>query len=75
MPPKTQVAPQNFSDVLLAIDNQNEKAENDLLNHKREHAHKIKSEINIIGNIQKISKNPLKERNTKSFNDNSNSNK
>ena len=43
MPPKTQVAPQNFSDVLLAIDNQNEKAENDLLNHKREHAHKIKS--------------------------------
>ena len=75
MPPKTQVAPQNFSDVLLAIDNQNEKAENDLLNHKREHAHKIKSEINIIGNIQKIQKNPLKERNTKSIYDNSNINK
>ena len=75
MPPKTQVAPQNFSDVLLAIDNQNEKAENDLLNHKREHAHKIKSEINIIGNIQKISKNPLKEKNTKSIYDNNNTNK
>ena len=35
-------------------------------------AHKIKSEINIVGNIEKLSKKPLKEINTKSSYDNTN---
>ena len=75
MPPKVQLPPQNFSEVLSAIDNQNDKSENDLLSQKRERAHKIKSEINIVGAIEKLSKKPIKERNNKSYYDNSNNNK
>ena len=72
MPPKVQLPPQNFSEVLSAIDNQNDKSELHLLSQKRERAHKIKSEINIVGNIEKIQKNPLKEQKAKSHYDNSN---
>ena len=74
MPPKIQPPPQNFSEVLSAIDNQNEKSELNLLSQKRDRAHKIKSEINIVGNIEKLSKKPLKEINTKSSYDNTNTN-
>ena len=71
MPPKIQLPPQNFSEVLSAIDNQKETIEKNLLSLKRDRMHKtIKTEVNIIGNIDKLNKNPNKEINNKYNNDN-----
>ena len=66
MPPKIQLPPQNFSEVLSAIDNQKETIEKNLLSLKRDRMHKtIKTEVNIIGNIDKLNKNTNKEINNK----------
>ena len=75
MPPKIQLPPQNFSEVLNAVDNQNDKIEHNLLSQKRDRAHKIKSEVNIVSNIEKMQKKPIKERNSKSYYDNNNKGK
>ena len=75
MPPKIQLPPQNFSEVLNAVDNQNDKIEHNLLTQKRDRAHKIKSEVNIVSNIEKMQKKPIKERNSKSYYDNNNKGK
>ena len=73
MPPKIQLPPQNFSEVLSAIDNQNETFEKNLLSQKRDRMHKtIKTEVNIISNIDKLHKNPTKEISNKSSNDTNN---
>ena len=68
MPPKIQPPPQNFSEVLSTIDNQ---SEDNLLSQKR-NRNKIKTEVNIIGNIEKIQKKPLKEKDRKSYHDKAN---
>ena len=46
--------PQKFSDVLSAVDNQNN--DNDFLNQKRHRSHKLKTEVNLVTEIEKLSK-------------------
>ena len=75
-PPKIQQPPQQFSEVLSAVDNQNDDLENNLLSHKRHrNSHKIKTEVNLITNIEKLSKKSIKDNNNKSNSNNNNKEK
>ena len=74
IPPKLQQPPQQFSEVLSAVDNQNDDTDNNLLTNKRhrneKHSHKIKTEVNLITKIEKLSKKPLKDNSNKDNNNN-----
>ena len=75
-PPKIQQPPQQFSEVLSAVDNQNDDLENNLLSHKRHrNSHKIKTEVNLVTNIEKLSKKSMKDNNNNKSNSNNNNNK
>ena len=75
-PPKIQQPPQEFSEVLSAVDNQNDDSENNLLTHKRHrNSHKIKTEVNLITKIEKLPKKSSKENKINQSNNNNNQKK
>ena len=57
VPLKIEQPHQKFSEVLSAVDNQNDDPDNNFLEHKRHREHKIKTEVNLITQIEKLSKN------------------
>ena len=70
IPPKIQAPPQEFSEVLSAVDNQNDDKDNNLLSNKRHrNSHKLKTEVNLITKIEKLAKKPLKDRSNNNNNE------
>ena len=71
-PQKIQQPPQKFSEVLSAVDNQIDDSEKNLIAQKRHRSHKIKTEVNIVTQVEKWPKKTQKDNNNPKGNNKNN---